>query len=325
MVNAARGEAEIPSRRGRAAIVLLGCVLAAVIAIGVQISAGSQVIRRNLLIKEEVPPDLIRGDGLVNPPDLSYGLADPAIQPDGTNARWTTEHATLNFPFAANMGRNVELFIRLAGKREPGQTPADVKISINSRPVLTFTADNNYAVYDLQLDTAKAPNPNLHPADVQVDIESTTFRAPDLTQHGVAIDWVELHLDRSRTEVIVETVVWCIFAALVLLAASLRLGLLWGATYSASMLVAFAVLHFTYVPRAIPLATEIGLAGLAWTVASVIVPKRHPWIGLALVAMGLWLVVGGRVLQDWEVDDAYILVPLRLEPGAWQRARIQPR
>ena len=64
--------------------------------------------------------------------------------------------------------------------------------------------------------------------------------------------------------------------------------------------------HFTYVARAISPTIESGLVGLAWVWAAALAPRRAPAWGALLAAGGLWVVLGGRMLIDWEIDDAYI-------------------
>src|SRR5437868_10600931 len=62
----------------------------------------------------------------------------------------------------------------------------------------------------------------------------------------------------------------------------------------------------TAISRGIPVTVEVALAGLAWLIATWLAPKEQPAWGLGMAACGLWLVVAGRLLGDWQMDDAYI-------------------
>ena len=285
---------------------VMGLAVAALIAVIVNVLAVPGPLRRDLLVKETVPPALVRGDGLLDPPSMSYGFNDPEKAADGSTRRWTTSHARLNFPYAANIGRQMEFMVRLAGLREAGQQTANVKILMNGKQVATFNAANSFEERTVRLDTGQTPNPYLHPADVQVDIESSTVVGADSKARGVAVEWAELRPARTRSEIAVEAAVWGIFAGLTLALAASRLGLLWGLIYGLASVVSFVAVHMTYVPRDIPSWVEAGLVGLAWLLAVRLASKARPWVGALIAVAGLWLALGGRALLDWEVDDAYI-------------------
>src|SRR5437868_6711248 len=97
---AARVEAGSVARM-RAGVAALGFVVGVVVVVLLEMAVAPPTLKRDMRIKEEVPSRLYRGDGLVNPPDMPYGLNDPEIEPDGTVQRWSTSHATLNFPYEA--------------------------------------------------------------------------------------------------------------------------------------------------------------------------------------------------------------------------------
>src|SRR3954454_101417 len=100
--------------------------------------------------------------------------------------------------------------------------------------------------------------------------------------------------------------VWAAAIVALLLITTARLSLLWSLVYGAGALLSFALLHATALPRAIPVTVEVALAGLAWLIAAWLAPTEMPAWGLGLAACGLWLVVAGRILGDWQMDDAYI-------------------
>src|SRR5829696_5125861 len=82
-----------------------------------------------LLLNTLVPPTALRED--MTGPYFVYGVYDPEAGPQGVTYRWTTPHATLTFPYAANLGRYAQVSIRLAGNRPPGEVPARVAIGLN--------------------------------------------------------------------------------------------------------------------------------------------------------------------------------------------------
>jgi hypothetical protein len=99
---------------------------------------------------------------------------------------------------------------------------------------------------------------------------------------------------------------WAAGLLLVLLVALSRLSLPWAIAYGAGALFTFALVSLTYVVRPFPPAYEVELAGLAWAVAAWLAPAKRPAWGLVLLALCLWVVLAGRLLTDWQMDDAYI-------------------
>lgn len=288
-------------------IVALGGLLALVAALGLGIWGPAWTLLRDLRVPQVVPARLYHRDGLANPPDLPYGLLDPQPAPDGAVWRFTDGHATLTFPYAAAAGRHSTVRLRLAGITPADQPPPTVTLRLNEQPVATFTAGLMYTVYTATLDTQAAPSPYLHPTDVQLDITSSTVADPQTGQaHGVAVAEVQITQTRSRSEIVAEAGLWAVVLLVVLGVALMRLPLRWALGYGAATLLTCVLLHWTYAPRAISLLVEILLAGGAWLAAVGLAPARRPVLGLGIAVAGLWLLIAGRVLGDWEVDDAYI-------------------
>jgi arabinofuranosyltransferase len=276
-------------------------VVGALLALLLNIVIAPPVLTRDMTVKQVVPDRFYRGDGLVDPPDTPYGLNDPETAPDGTLHRWTTSHATLTFPYEAQYGRHLHVSLRIAG-----QPSSSATVSLNGHPVETLALSNNFQAYDFLIDTAQRPNANLHPADLQIDIQSTIVTGQDGIERGVDLQSVEVKPERSRTEIAVEAAVWGLSLAIILLVALWRLGALWGFLYGAAALLTFTIIHLTYLPRAIPPVVEVALSGLAWILAAWLAPKNGPLWGLVVAFVGLWTVVAGRIFVDCEVDDAYI-------------------
>jgi len=270
-----------------------------------------------LLLTAFVQPPALKNDmaslppgvdqGYLDPLDLVYGFSNPETTPDGVSYRWTGPHATLTFPYAASLGRYAHINLRLAANRAPGQGPARVKLSLNGKPYTDFTVSNDFEVYSSTLDTREAPNPYLDPAHLQVDIQSSTAAVQGGSQEqGVRVDWIQVQPERDRLEVGLEMAIWAISVGLILLVAMVRLPVVWSIVYGLAALSSFVLLHLTSLPRAIPVSVEIALAGLAWLLAVWLAPKEASYWGFGLAACGLWLVVAGRMLGDWQMDDAYI-------------------
>jgi arabinofuranosyltransferase len=267
------------------------------------------------LLNWVVPPPTFRDDmpggpysypGLFDPPDNAFGFFEPETTLDGTTFRWTTSHASVTFPLAANAGRHARVALRLGG-RPSGQAPAQVTLLLNGKPHSKFDVAGGYQVYVATLDTTQTPNPNLDPAHVQVDITSTTSSSPqDLRELGVAVDWIEVTPERSRTEVLAEGIAWALGTGLVLLLGFARLPASWAVAYGGAALATLIALHLTYMPRGITLTVEAALAALGWLLAVALAPRSRPAWGVALAACLLWMVVAGRLLGEWQIDDAYI-------------------
>jgi hypothetical protein len=242
-----------------------------------------------------------------DPLELGSGFYDPETTPDGLTFRWTGPHASLTFPYAANLGRYLHISMRLAATRAAGQAPADVTLSLNARPQARFTVLGDFHVYQFSLDTYHTPNPYLDPAHLQVDIQSSTVTYPnDPRQLGVAVDWIQVRAEQDAGEAILEGTVWAIALLALLLVATSRFSIPWSLLYGLAALLSFALIHATPVPQAIPITVEVALAGLAWLIAACLAPTQRPAWGLGLAVCGLWLVVAGRLLGDWQIDDAYI-------------------
>ncbi|HYP41951.1 MAG TPA: hypothetical protein VEX13_16455 [Chloroflexia bacterium] len=267
------------------------------------------------LLNWVVPPPTFRDDmpggpysypGLFNPPDNAFGFFEPETTPGGTTFRWTTSHASVTFPLAANAGRHARIALRMGG-RPAGQAPAQVTLLLNGKPHSTFEVAGGYQVYAATLDTTQIPNPNLDPAHVQIDITSTTSSSSqDPRELGVALDWIEVTPERSRTEVLAEGIVWALGVGLVLLVGFARLSASWAVAYGGATLATLIALHLTYMPRNITVTVEAALAALGWLLAVALAPRSRPAWGLALAACLLWMVVAGRLLGEWQIDDAYI-------------------
>ncbi len=283
----------------------------AILALGLLISLGLPVLL-NLLVPPSVLRDEMRGglpdlNDLFDPLAYAHGMFAPETAPDDTTFRWTGAHATLTFPYEAQLGRTALVAIRLAATRKEGQANPNVTIALNGKEVSHFVATGELQTYTATLDTQAVPNPNLDPSHLQVDITSDTVNiTPDPRQLGVIVDWIEVKPERSRTEVAIEAIVWAVMAIFVLAVAVRRFSQGWSVAYGTATLISFAALHLTYVPRAIGLPVEIGLAGLAWGCAAGLAPRSRPVWGVGLAACGMWLVVAGQALGDWQMDDAYI-------------------
>ncbi len=258
-----------------------------------------------LLLNLIVQPTLLRED--MPGAYYTYGAYDPETSPDGITYRWTTSHATLTFPYAAHLGRTLQVRLRLAGNRSSGQQSAAVTVSLNAQPQLHFDAAGGFEVYTATIDTGKVPNPYIDPSDVQVDIESTTMSVPgDARKLGVAVDWIEAQPERDIGEIVAEIVVWAMGILVISALALRKLGTRWCALYTLLLLITLVVIHLTYIPRAISLPVEIGLATLAWLIAMLVTSRAQPVWGLGIAGLSLWMLVAGQILGDWQMDDAYI-------------------
>ncbi|MDQ3706402.1 MAG: hypothetical protein M3437_14530 [Chloroflexota bacterium] len=294
----------------RAGVGLAGRTRFAVIAAGVALSALLSIVLNlafptRAFLDESQGTDY-PGTGLFDGADHVHGLHDLETAGDGTTYRWTTGRATWQYPYLASLGRHVDVSMRLAswvGR----DAPAEVALLLNGKEAATFSATPEFRVYNATLDTAETPNPYLDPAYVQLDLTTSTVSPPgDARQLGVAVDWVSVTSRKSRSEIALDATVWAMSALLLLLVATSRLSLGWAALYGLLGTGTLAALEATAMPRAIPAVAEVALVGLGWTLAAWLAPRRTPAWGLALAACLLWMVVAGRVLGDWQIDDAYI-------------------
>ena len=269
-----------------------------------------------LVLSGIVPPTATRSEmgaspaldeALRVPSNTAFGFYPAETLPDGFTYRWTGSHASLTFPYEANLGRHATVSIRMATSGFPGAYPLAVKISLNGSEMALVNVTPTYEVFSASVDTQKAPNPYLDPAHVQVDLDSQTFVSPsDGRTLGVAVDWIEVRPERSRAEVLIEALGWAMGVALVALVARRRLGGRMPVLFGGGLLLTLAALHCTYIARELPLVGEVGMASLAWLAAACLAPRERPLWGLALAVCGTWVVVAGRLLGEWQLDDAYI-------------------
>ncbi|HKP53756.1 MAG TPA: hypothetical protein VJ183_14030 [Chloroflexia bacterium] len=261
-----------------------------------------------------MPGGSYQSGGIFNPRPTLYGLLDPQVAPDGATYRWSTAHTTITFPYEAHLGQYADVALRIASARRSGQSPATVTVSLNGIPYPAFTVPDAFEEYRFRLDTRKSPNPYLDPAHIQLDIESTTVVSPsvslpapaDNSDLGVAVDWIELRPERGTRDVLLVAGAWSAGLLLVLLIALSRLRFPWAMVYCVGAISTFALVTLTYTVRPFPPAYEACLAGLAWIVAAWLAPAKRPAWGLVLLALCLWVVLAGRLLTDWQMDDAYI-------------------
>ena len=282
-------------------VLALGLLVGAAVPLTLGLVVGTPVFQENM------PGGAYRADGLFNPPGNVQGFDPPQTLPDGTTVRAGGSYGTITFPYAAQVGRQAQVRLRLAADPAQGASPVAVTVRLNGAPATPFAVTREFAVYTASVDTARYPNPYLDPAHVQVDLLSTTAPAPQTAApRGVMVDWVRLKPGRSAGQILSIGVVGAGALLGVLLVALARLGLVAGLAYGGLALASFAVLQVTYMPRAIPPATEVALAGLAWLLAGALAPRARPAWGLGLVACGLAVLVLGRLMGDWQMDDAYI-------------------
>jgi hypothetical protein len=287
--------------RSRWLLIVLGALAGVLVAV-----TWSQVVPPPLF-RDEMPGGLYHTLGQFDPPGNALGFYDPERLPDGTTYRWAGPQATLTFPYAAQAGRAATISLRLAAAWAPSQPPAAVTIRVNGQRGAQLTVSHDFQVVRIPLDTARTPNPYLDPTHIQVDIDSTPSSVPgDPRTLGVVVDWVQVQPERSEGEIAAAALVWGLVLAGVLVVATTRFGLTWSLVYGGLALLSFVGLQGTYLPRAIAPTTEVALAGLAWMLAAGVAPRTRPGWGLALAAGGLWLVIAGRVMGDWQMDDAYI-------------------
>ncbi len=255
------------------------------------------------LLRDEMPGGMYPAPGAFDPPANAEGFYKPQQLADGTTCRWSRPQATIMFPYAAHSGQYALVSLRLAAS----PAPPTVTIRLNNQVTFQTTVKPAFQVVSARLDTDQMPNPYLDPTHIQVDIESAPVLVPgDDRPHGVMVDWVQIQPERGLGEILWTGLVWALVLGGVSAVALTRLGRGWGLLYSGLTLASLAGLHLLYLPRAIPPVVEGAIAGLAWGCAAALAPQQRPLWGLGLAGAGLWLLVAGRVLGDWQMDDAYI-------------------
>jgi arabinofuranosyltransferase len=246
-------------------------------------------------------------DGLVDPTLHPSGIFPPEVAPEGTTFRWTGSNATFTFPYASNLGRHARLYVRLSAPRPPGSALPKVTLALNRQIVSQFTATPEMATYSATVDTKPYFNPYLEKTHLQLDIKSDTFAsASDGRELGVMVDEVVVRMEPSRAQVALQVLFWALLAGVIAWVTSARYDAKWSALVSAAALMSFIGLASTYLTRGISPNVEIALAGLAWIAAIFTTPRKRPVVAVALAVCSLWLIVAGRVLGDWQMDDAYI-------------------
>lgn len=259
------------------------------------------------IYRDDMPGGPYRYDGMFDPPGNSFGYFDPEQAPGGATYRWTTSEATTTFPYAANAGRHTRIAVRIGAFQATEADPIDVELRLNGKTYARFSAWGDFRTYEAEVDTTQVPNPYLSPAHVQVDLLSETrSTSQDPRELGVAVDWIEARPVRSRTEIAAEAVIWALAVGLVALVGLVRLSREWALAFALLALATLIAIHLTYLPRSIPVPVEVALAGLGWVLAVLLAPKRLPVLGIGLAALLVWLVLAGRVLGEWQMDDAYI-------------------
>ena len=294
--------AAVPASPGARVLAALGAALLALV-----VSVLLNLLVPGAVYRDDMPGGPYRYEGMFDPPGNSFGYFDPEQAPGGATYRWTTAEATTTFPYAANAGRHVRIAVRMGAFQATEAAPIDVEVRLNGTAHARFSAWGDFRTYEAEVDTTLVPNPYLAPAHVQVDLMSETRSTPqDPRELGVAVDWIEARPARSRTEIAVEATIWALAVGLVALVGLARLSRGWALAFALLALATFTAIHVTYMPRSIPVPVEVALAGLGWVLAALLAPKRLPVLGIALAALLVWLVVAGRALGEWQMDDAYI-------------------
>jgi hypothetical protein len=257
--------------------------------------------------RADMGPAPVLDEALLVPSTTAFGFYPAETTPDGFTYRWTGPDASITFPYAANLGRHATVAIRMAASGYPGSYPMPVKIAVNGSDMEVVNVTPQLEVFEVKVDTQKLPNPYLDPAHIQVDLTSRTFVSPDDGRTlGVQVDWIEVRPERSRVEVLLEAAVWAVSVAIVVLVGMRRLGRMWAAIFGSGLLLTLILLHCTYIARELPPVVEIALAALAWLAAVCLAPRGRPAWALVLAACGTWVVLAGRLLGEWQLDDAYI-------------------
>lgn len=251
----------------------------------------------------------VPNDVLYDPIDFTYGLQPLETLGDGTTYNRTGGQAFFTYPYRANMGRKVHVSARLAADPAGAVGPMSATLILNGKPEAHFDALPNFSVFDATVDARDIPNPYLDPAHLQLEIRSDTHLDGAGKNAGVAIDWISVESRRDPDEIWDEAVLWGVTLALFILLAVSRLGLLRAALAGLCLLATMILVRMTYVPRALPPWAEIALVGVSWALAAWFTPRmgKGRWLwAIPLVGGLVWLVVAGRVLGDWQMDDAYI-------------------
>ena len=288
----------------RAAIFLAGLIAGGVVFLVVTAASADRVVVKDM------GPETYPSDGVLDPVAHASGMYPPEVTPGGITFRWTGRHAALTFPYASHLGRYVHVSMRAAAVWASEHNPALVKLYLNTRPAGQYQIGPQFQEISAELDTWQYPDPYLHRAHVQVDLEATTTHVSDDPRElGVAVDSVKLDAHRSRMQTAMEASTWAIALCAVLFTALRRFDPMWAGVYTAGALLTFAITDLTYMPRAVPPAIEIILVGMAWVAGAWLMqPGRKqtllPAFGLAV--LGTLLVLAGRLTGDWQMDDAYI-------------------
>lgn len=281
------------------------CVV--VVAVGLALWVGLSLLVPFRTYRDEMPGGPYRYDGMFDPPFNSFDYFEPEKTPGGGTYQWTTAHATTTFGYAANAGSHAQVSVRLGAFQATEQNPIKAELWLNGQRQATLSVAGNFQVYTAEIDTSKVPNPYLSPAHIQLDILSTTRSTPgDARELGVAVDWIEVRLGRSAGELAAEGLIWLLLTAGAMWVGLVRFGLRTALVCSSLLIATLVVISLTYSPRAIPATVEMMLAGLGWLLALCFASRKKPYQALILAALLVWVVVAGRALGDWQMDDSYI-------------------
>jgi hypothetical protein len=231
-----------------------------------------------------------------------HGTYAPEQRIDDPTLRRTDSNLTRTFPYAGHLGQ----YATVSVWGHPQRSPQRVALFLNGRQTSEFRVITEPTLIQARIDTRSTPNSYLDPSHLQVSIKSDTSGASAGTEPGAAVSSVQVQPERSIVDVLAEALVVALAIMLVSLVALLRFRLGWALVYMGMALGTFLLLYLRYYPRGISPGAEIALAGAAWIMAVWLAPRRAPMWGLGLAGMLLWLVVAGRLLGEWQMDDAYI-------------------
>lgn len=114
-----------------------------------------------LLLNVVVSPKVLREEAKEH--SSIYGVYGEEKASDGTTFSWTKSHATVTFPYAANLGQQTHVTLKIAGSRPAGKPQARVKVSLNGAPQASFDVANLFQTYTATVDTQHIPTPFLTP------------------------------------------------------------------------------------------------------------------------------------------------------------------